>query len=191
MIRYKLYLQMKYGVFTILLPAIVLLLSGCGSSGSSQEGSVPPPEEREQRVPLSRYEKTFNPSSYDDEIAEIQRQHVIEQERSAAENNRDSVVVESEFSQGYRIQIFATGNIDEANAMRMTAAQRITDDSLYIVFDPPVYKVRIGDFRTRAEANQRLGAVVALGFADAWVVGDKIIQRKLVRVPAQVSPRKL
>ena len=182
---------MKYGVFTILLAAIVFLLSGCGSSGSSQKDDSPPPGERDQRVPLSRYEKTFNPSSYDDEIAEIQRRHVLEQEKAAAEHKHDSVVVESEFSQGYRIQIFATGNIDEANAMRMTAAQRITDDSLYVVFDPPVYKVRIGDFRTRAEANQRLGAVVALGFADAWVVGDRIIQRKLVRVPAQVSPRKL
>ena len=181
---------MKYGAFTTLLPAIVLLLSGCGSSGSSQKDAAPPPEEREQRVPLSRYEKTFNPSAYDDEIAEIQRRHGLEQERSAAENKHDSVIVESEFSQGYRIQIYATGNIDEANAMRMTAAQRITDDSLYVMFDPPVYKVRIGDFRTRAEANIRLGAVVALGFADAWVVVDRIILRKLVRVPAQAPPRK-
>ncbi|MBF8297013.1 MAG: hypothetical protein HW389_3558, partial [Bacteroidetes bacterium] len=103
---------MKHGAFTTLLPAIVLLLSGCGSSGSSQKDAAPPPEEREQRVPLSRYERSFNPSSYDDEIAEIQRRHVLERERSAAEEKHDSVIVESEFSQGYRIQIYATGNID-------------------------------------------------------------------------------
>jgi hypothetical protein len=181
---------MKYLRIATVVSAVALILSGCGSSGSLQKDSPAPPEEREQRVPLSRYENTFNPSRYDDEITEIQRQHTIEQERTATERGRDSVVVESTFTQGYRIQIFATGNIDEANAMRLTAAQRITEDSLYVMYDPPVYKVRIGDFPTRAEANQKLSAVIAQGFADAWVVGDRIVQRKLVRVPAQPSPGK-
>lgn len=177
-------------LLTIVLPAILLLSSGCGSTSSSRKGSTLPPEELEQKVPLSQFEKSFNPSDFDDEIEEIQKQREIEQRRIAAEHQQDSVVVEAEFSQGFRIQIFATGSIDEANAMRMTAAQRITEDSLYVVFDPPVYKVRIGDFRTRAEANQKLGAVVALGFADAWVVGDKIILRKSVRVQSTGGPRK-
>ena len=141
-------------------------------------------------VPLSRYEKTFNPSAFDDEIVEIRKQHVRVQEKSAAAQTPDSLVVESEFSQGYRIQIFATGSIDEANAMRQTAAQHILDDSLYVVFDPPVYKVRAGDFRTRAAANMHLSTIVKEGFTDAWVVSDRIILRRLVRVPTpgQTSP---
>jgi hypothetical protein len=181
---------MKYLRLTTVVSALALILSGCGSSGSSQRETPAPPEEREQRVPLSRYEKTFNPSTYDDEITEIQRQHTIEQERAAADRQHDSVVVESTFTQGYRIQIFATGSIDEANAMRLTAVQRITEDSLYVVYDPPSYKIRIGDFPTRAEANQKLAPIIAQGFADAWVVGDRIIQRKLVRVPTQLPPKK-
>jgi hypothetical protein len=176
---------MKHSLFAILFTAIALMISGCGSSGSSQKEAPGSAEERDQRVPLSRYEKTFNPSDYDDEIAEIQKQHVMEQEKAAAGHRQDSVVVESSLMQGYRVQIFATGSIDEANAMRLTAVQRITEDSIYVMFDPPVYKVRIGDFRTRAEANQKLGAIVALGFADAWVVGDRIILRTLVRIPSQ------
>jgi hypothetical protein len=178
---------MKSWRISLILAVLVPLLSGCGASGSSRREAPPPPEERVQKVPLSRFERTFNPSDYDDEIEEIQKQHIIEQEKTAASHQHDSLAIESEYSQGYRIQIYATGNIDEANAMRMTAAQRITDDSLYVVFDPPVYKVRVGDFQTRAEANQKLGAIVSMGFADAWVVGDRIILRKLVRVP-QTSP---
>jgi hypothetical protein len=175
---------MKYLSLAIVVSAIALMISGCSSSGSSQKEAAAPPEEQEHRVPLSRYEKTFNPSDYDDEITEIQRQHRLEQERTAAERQLDSVIVESTFTQGYRIQIFATGSIDEANAMRLTALQLITEDSLYVVYDPPVYKVRIGDFPTRSEANQKLATVITQGFADAWVVGDRIIQRRLVRVPA-------
>ena len=69
--------------------------------------------------------------------------------------------------------------------MRMTAEQHFTEDSLYVVFDPPVYKVRVGDFRTRAEASQRLGVIVSEGFSDAWVVWDRIVLRKVVRVQAE------
>lgn len=180
---------MKYVRFFIILPVIATLLSGCGSSEQVRKESASSAEEKEQRVLLSRYEQTFNPSDFDDEIAEVQKQHVIEQQK-AAEQQRDSVVVESEFSQGYRIQIFASGSIDEANAMRMTAAQHITDDSLYVVFDPPVYKVRVGDFRTRAEASQRLGVIIGEGFTDAWVVGDRIVLRKLVRVQSEPPQQK-
>jgi hypothetical protein len=174
---------MKYLHVFALIAAFAFICSGCGSSSSSTKETSAAPEEREHRVLLSRYEKMFNPSEYDVEITEVQRQHRIEQERAAAERQEDSVVVESTFTQGYRIQIFASGSIDEANAMRMTAVQKINEDSIYVVYDPPTYKVRIGDFPTRSEANQKLAAVVAQGFADAWVVGDRIIQRKLVRVP--------
>jgi hypothetical protein len=58
------------------------------------------------------------------------------------------------------------------------------------VFDPPVYKIRVGDFLTRVEANQRLGVISALGFADAWVVGDKITIRKSIRVKPSGDTRK-
>lgn len=181
---------MKYLRLSTFISAIALILSGCGSSGSSQRETSSAPGEPEKRVPLAQYEKTFNPSSYDDEITEIGQQHTVEQERAATEHQRDSVVVESTYTQGYRIQIFASVNIDEASAMRLTAAQRITEDSLYVVYDTPVYKVRIGDFPTRSEANQKLATVIAQGFADAWVVSDRIIQHKLIRVPAQLPEKK-
>ena len=181
---------MKLRCFTIVLPLVFFLVSGCGTSGTSRKGSATPPEEQERPVPLSQYEKAFNPSDYNDEIDAVQKQHELEQQRAAAEHQRDSVVVESEFSQGFRIQIFATGSIDEANAMRMTAVQRIPEDSVYVVFDPPVYKVRVGDFKTKTEANQRLGVIAGLGFTDAWIVSDKIIQSKLVRLQQGNPPRK-
>lgn len=180
---------MKYSVIATLLLLGIFLLSGCGSTEEARKDASAQPDEQERWVPLSQYERTFHPTDYDQEIEAVQTRHKVELERAATRSPADSVVLESEFSQGYRIQIFATASIDEANAMRLTAAQRVTEDSLYVVFDPPVYKVRIGDFRTKAEANLKLGSVSAMGFTDAWVVGDKIILRKLVRVPASPAPR--
>ena len=173
---------MKRWLPVIALTAVFLVLSGCSSSESSRKSSTSPTVDQDHKVALSQFEKAFNPSAYDDEIEVIQKQHEFEQQRATAERRQDSVVVESELAQGYRIQIFASGSFDEANAMRQTAVQRLTEDSVYVVFDPPVYKVRVGDFRTRVEANQRLGVIGAMGFADAWVVGDKITIRRSVRV---------
>jgi hypothetical protein len=181
---------MKRWLPIIAFATFLVVLSGCGTTESARKSSTPPAGEQDRKVALPQIEKKFNPSDYDDEIEVVQKQHEFEQQRAAAERQQDSVVVESELTQGYRIQIFASGSIDDANAMRQTAVQRLPDDSVYVVFDPPVYKVRVGDFRTRVEANQRLGVISALGFADAWVVGDKITIRKSVRVQPSGNLRK-
>ena len=181
---------MKRWLPVIALAAVCGILSGCSSTQSSRKSARSPSVEQDHKVPISQIEKTFNPSDYDDEIEVVQKQHEFEQRRATAERQQDSVVVESELTQGYRIQIFATGSIDEANAMKQTAVQRLTEDSVYVVFDPPVYKVRVGDFLTRIEANQRLGVISAMGFADAWVVGDKITILKSVRFLPSGNPRK-
>lgn len=148
------------------------------------------PSARPQSGPLARYEANFDPSDYDEEIEEAQKPRDLEGHRGRSEAEQDSVIVESEFAQGFRIQIFATPSIDEANAMRMTAVQKVTEDSIYVVFDPPVYKVRLGDFRTRMEANKRLASLIETGFPDAWVVSDRIVQRKFTRVRALELPRR-
>jgi hypothetical protein len=176
----------------IFIPCMLLLviLTGCSSSEGVRKSTTISSNERDHLVPASQYEKTFNPSDYDDEIEVVRKRHQVEQERVTMEHQQDSVIVESELTQGFRIQIFASGSFDDANAMRQTAVQRLTEDSVYVVFDPPVYKVRVGDFRTRVEANQRLGVVSAMGFADAWVVGDKITVRKTVHVPSAGNIRR-
>jgi hypothetical protein len=174
----------------IAIAAFFVVLSGCSSTQNSRKTSASGAGEQDHNVSLLKTEKTFNPSDFDDEIEVVQKQHAFEQQRANNEHQQDSVVVESEITQGFRIQIFTTGSFDDANAMRQTAIQRLPDDSVYVVFDPPVYKVRVGDFRTRVEANQRLGVISALGFADAWVVGDKITSRKSVRVQPSGINRK-
>ena len=160
--------------------AMVVLASCALHEQTREERRTQDSTEGPRRAPLLYYEASFNPADYDETIEEAQKPRQQERRPRTTESDQDSVMVETEVLQGFRIQIFATPNIDEANAMRITAAQRITEDSVYVVFDPPVYKVRLGDFRTRADANQRLGMLVQQGFPDAWVVSDRIIIRKFL-----------
>jgi SPOR domain len=175
---------MKHSLAAVLL--LSLLCLGCGASKEIVETHQEKPKER--RAPLADYEATLNPVDFEKEIdahvekapekttSSLPHQPVVFQQDSV----RDSMKVEQEIVQGFRIQIFSSSNIDEAGSMKLLAQEKFPSDSLYIVFDPPVYKVRVGDFSTRYDAGQRLSQFVDLGYRDAWIVPDRIIKRKLV-----------
>lgn len=58
--------------------------------------------------------------------------------------------------EGYRIQIFFdSGNLSKRNASkaREDFIQQFPDVEAYITFREPYYRVRIGDFRTKLEAD--------------------------------------
>jgi hypothetical protein len=67
--------------------------------------------------------------------------------------------------------------------MKEVVTEKFIGDSVYVVYDAPVYKIRVGDFVNRYEANQRLPEFTEKGYRDAWIVPDRIVQRKFVRVP--------
>lgn len=78
--------------------------------------------------------------------------------------------------QGYRIQILkASGNdaltlTEEAKTVFM---DKYTDANVYLTFDEPYYRVRVGDFRTRLEAEKYLKKI-SRKYPGAWVIQDYI-----------------
>jgi hypothetical protein len=77
---------------------------------------------------------------------------------------------------GFRIQLFS----DSGNNSK-TAAQAVQDEFLakypetgvYLTFKSPNYKVRIGDFRTRLDAQRFLNEL-AVDFPNAFIIADLI-----------------
>jgi hypothetical protein len=74
--------------------------------------------------------------------------------------------------EGYRIQIFA-GSRDGANSARARLLRSYSDLEAYVVPIEPNYRVRVGNFTTRAEA-QRVCNKIRSSFPSAWVIKDKI-----------------
>jgi hypothetical protein len=82
---------------------------------------------------------------------------------------------------GYRIQIFF-----DAGNNSLSRAQRVSEefmalyptDTAYISFSEPYYKVRVGDFRTRIEAQGYQQQIMG-DFPNAFVIKDKIRFPKL------------
>lgn len=70
---------------------------------------------------------------------------------------------------GFRVQLFATKDYYEAVDKRDEASERF-DAVVHMDFDPPYYKIRVGDFVRRDEAEQTRVAARERGYADAWIV---------------------
>lgn len=71
----------------------------------------------------------------------------------------------SKMRSGYRVQIFDDNNArtakSEAQARRNRVGARFPEYNTYISFNSPYWRVKIGDFRTRSEAEAAMGAIRA------------------------------
>lgn len=77
---------------------------------------------------------------------------------------------------GYRIHVFIkSGNeaLVEAEEVKVEFEEKFEMVPAYITFGEPYYRVRVGDFRTRLEAEKFLQEINRT-YPNAWVTRDKI-----------------
>jgi hypothetical protein len=55
---------------------------------------------------------------------------------------------------GFRVQVISTNKRNEANDIKARAMQLYPDYRTYMDYQPPYFKVRIGDFKNREEAAE-------------------------------------
>ena len=77
----------------------------------------------------------------------------------------------------FRIQIFesSVASIARAEAKRF---QNILGDTVYTDFETPLYKLRIGNFLNRKDAEEAVESISRLGAKDAWIIRTKAISLK-------------
>ncbi|MDH4157833.1 MAG: SPOR domain-containing protein [candidate division Zixibacteria bacterium] len=77
--------------------------------------------------------------------------------------------VDSASNQAYRVQIFTSKVFGEAQHARKIA-EEIFDRPVTADYEVPYFKVRVGSFRSREEAEEYALRAKAAGYRDAWVV---------------------
>ena len=78
-------------------------------------------------------------------------------------------------SEGFRLQIFDTVSKDKADST-LFHFQKILQDTVYLIFEATLYKLRFGNFMTKKEAEIQKGKLVRLGFKNIWIVRSRIRQ---------------
>jgi len=80
-------------------------------------------------------------------------------------------------SEGYRVQVLATRYFEYADSLAISISDKITD-SVYVEFETPNYKVRVGDFINRDSAELLQKELLNMGYQSAWILRSKITAQK-------------
>ena len=76
-------------------------------------------------------------------------------------------------SEGYRVQVLATRYFERAESLAVIMKNTVSD-SVYVDFEAPDYKVRIGDFIDRDSAESLQQELVQMGYNSAWILRARI-----------------
>jgi len=77
-------------------------------------------------------------------------------------------------SHGFRIELLTTDDLDEANQLRSEIYFRTSHRDVYVIFEPPFYRVKIGDYTEKNIAEDVSFKMKQLGYQNARVVSDEI-----------------
>jgi hypothetical protein len=128
-----------------------------------REGQVPPATPADSRSEVDVEEIPMTQESID----------VSEAEAPPVDTTRAPVMADS-IADGFRVQVFASSDREVAENARVVATQRLRMPG-YLDLEAGVYKLRVGDFVTRADAEKALATVRATEYADAWIVPSKVV----------------
>jgi len=75
--------------------------------------------------------------------------------------------------EGFRVQVLATSSQENADRLRYELAIEYGKD-IYIIFDAPNYKVRIGNFIDRRLAEKLRLELINKGYPSSWIIRTRI-----------------
>lgn len=170
---------MRYFFFSLTI--IILLFSAAGfytPTVSANESDSLQYQTRKEK--LSTFEKSFKPSFYDTEVYLFKKNDTTKTEGRAIDN---FTTAPPETVQGYRVQLIATSEYDQAINLRNELNIKYPDLWIYTMYDAPLYKLRAGDFSNRAEAKMFLDKIQSDGYRKAWIVPDRIVKNQPPKPP--------
>lgn len=162
------------------IAGLFILITGCSASTGSRY------ETKEEKPATTTIEKKkeitedFDITPYETEI-DIQVPPISEEKLPAdvwyeynsttSDSSGKNIVGTTD---GYRVQVLSTDDIDEANLVRSQIYQHTTRKEVYVIFEPPFYKVKVGDFTSKTEAENLRFKLNQLGYTESKVVQETV-----------------
>lgn len=157
---------MKPVLRNVLLLSTFLVVGACASTAPVTSASAPPDTAKTRPAPtaapedLSRYRPVF-PAPKASTASVAPKTFVVPTNQVNAQIEqrlRDQAFTNQnvKYAQGYRILAYVGLERDKAMAIRRTVISRYPDETDYLSFKQPVFRLHIGDYLTRLEAEQAM-----------------------------------
>ncbi|QNE40653.1 sporulation protein [Hymenobacter sp. NBH84] len=146
----------------LLLPTLFVVAACATNSPSAPTASRSDTTRRTPAEDLSKYRPVFEaPATTAATPASAPKKPVVptNQVNTQIEQRlRDQAAanLNVKYAQGYRILAYAGLERDQAMAVRRSVISRYPEETDYLTFKQPVYRLYIGDYLTRLEAEQAL-----------------------------------
>jgi len=96
------------------------------------------------------------------------------------DNALDSILITDTVhwvTEGYRVQVLASKSMTKADSLS-TILNDTLKDSIYVVYETPNYKVRIGDYIVREDAEETRQYLNNIGYPSAWIIRTRITPQR-------------
>lgn len=141
---------------TVIMLIAVIFLAGCAKKEA--EESVKPDESI--TMVEEEEEKT-------EELEIIDEGLMMEEEELLVEE--DTELMEEVEKDIYKVQLFATYDEMKANKVKNDLQGKFSE-TVYVEYIAPYYKVRVGEFTTKAQAENLRDEARSKGYSDAFIV---------------------
>ncbi|MGA9292017.1 MAG: SPOR domain-containing protein [Ignavibacteriaceae bacterium] len=177
---------MKKGIIQYIFPFMIsVLLISCSASttgryGKEENNTKKKGEKKEtqgknednENFDLTPYRATFDVAGKEKRMkTESPDVWYNYKTRSASDTTASQIVGQVN---GYRVQVYSSDNLEEADSIRTELYVETNQKAVYITFEPPFYKVKVGDFLKISEAKDLRFKLNQIGYTEARVVNDKI-----------------
>jgi cell division protein FtsN len=120
----------------------------------------------------TKSDESFNPSELKEPKIEFPL-IIMPDDKLLGEEEEEDIPADSTLD-GYRIQILTTRDPEEADTLK-AQLQGSFPGEVYVNYDPPNYKVRVGNYVNRPLAEESQARLKGMGFRRAWVIRTRVL----------------
>ena len=161
--------------------SLLLLFAGCSSSKTSESNNVKN-NKNDKENSSQKFEENFDLTPYHAKIdipeaketSDLSKYNLWYSYPKPDTSAIDSSKLVTTSTRGYRVVVLSTDDLQSANELKSELYNKINEKNIYLDFEPPFYKVKVGDFTDLQEANNLKFKLNQLGYKDARVISESV-----------------